>query len=67
MSSRREVRDFLRELRRAGCTTKRSKSGHWRITGQNGATISCPNTPSCPRSLPNTRAEARRILRVDLP
>jgi hypothetical protein len=64
--SRKDTEKLIRGLRRQGCTVRVGGSGHWRVTGPAGVTITMPRTPNGgSRSWMNMRSNLRR-LGVDL-
>ena len=58
----KDTRALLRRLRKQGFAIRLAGSGHWRVTGLNGATVTVASTPSSGRrSYLNTRADLKRI------
>ncbi len=52
---------LLDRVRDQGFVVKLARSGHYRVTGPDGTTVTVPKTPATRRSLRNTRAALRRI------
>lgn len=58
----KEVKQLIRELRRLDVEVEPTRKGHFRVRDLEGRTLTCfPSSPSCPRSLKNTRADLRRL------
>lgn len=59
--STKDTRQLIRRLRRQGFRVRFGGSGHYRVTGPDGQTITMPSTPSSYRGLRNALAWLRRI------
>lgn len=58
----KDTRTLLRRLRKQGFSIRLAGSGHWRVTGLSGHTVTVASTPrGGRRSLLNTRADLKRI------
>lgn len=58
-----DLRDALRAARADGWSVEPTGGGHLRLTHPIGGLVFAPATPSCPRAVPNMRAQLRRALR----
>jgi hypothetical protein len=61
VSTKKDVKKLLKEAIRQGFDVHQSHRGHYRVTAPTGVTATVSKTPSCPRTLDNTRADLRRI------
>lgn len=57
----KDTEQLLDVVRRQGFAVRLGGSGHYRVTGPDGETVTVPKTPATRRSLANTRAALRRI------
>lgn len=65
MTSRNAAaRPLIRWARSLGCEVTRTRKQHWRVTYRGRTVGVIAGTPSCPRSLKNSRAEIRRRIRA---
>jgi hypothetical protein len=63
----KDTRQLIRRLREQGYTVRLAKSGHYRVTGPSGATVTMPATPGRGnRSMANVRANLRKHIGADL-
>lgn len=65
--SHKEAKQLIARLREQGFTVRLAKSGHYRVSGPCGRTVTVPQSPNggC-RSLANARANLRRWLRAEV-
>lgn len=56
----KEVRAFVKELKRHGCECSLTKKQHVLVVTPSGERIILAGTPSCPRSRKNSVARLRR-------
>lgn len=49
-----------------GCTAKRTKTNHWRITLPGRPPVTMASTPSDHHAIKNARADVRRYLGINL-
>lgn len=56
----KDIRQLLATAVRRGCTVRLAKSGHWRVTGPNGKTVTVAYSPRA-RCTKAIRADLRRI------
>lgn len=61
MSSSKDFRKLLDQVRAQGFTVRLGGSGHWVVTSPDGGVTSVSRTPGGRRALTNTRARLRRI------
>jgi predicted RNA binding protein YcfA (HicA-like mRNA interferase family) len=64
--SHKDTRQLIARLREQGFTVRLAKSGHYRVSGPGGQTVTVPQSPSCGRSLANARANLRRWLGAEV-
>jgi hypothetical protein len=57
---KRDLKEILAKLTRAGWEARVTGSGHWRLRAPSGALIFTASTPSDYRGLANLRARLRR-------
>jgi hypothetical protein len=55
-----DLRALLRRAAKSGCTVRQAKSGHYRVTGPTGDTVTVAYSPRS-RRLHKVRADLRRI------
>lgn len=55
-----DLRALLRRAKKNGCTVRHAKSGHYRVTGPTGDTVTVAYSPRS-RTLHKVRADLRRI------
>lgn len=56
----KDIRQLLAKAARQGCHVRQAKSGHFRVTGPSGDTVTVAHSPRAPR-LDKIRADLRRI------
>lgn len=60
MSRNHDVDDLIEQARTLGAIVRRTAKGHWKIVVPGGGIVVCPGSPSCSRSVRDTRAQLRR-------
>lgn len=58
------ARPLIRWARTLGCEVERTRKHHWRVTYRGRTVCVVAGTPSCPRSLKNSRAQIKRKIRA---
>lgn len=61
-----DLRDALRTPRAEGWSIEPTNGGHLRLSHPVGGLVFAAATPSCPRAVPNMRAQLRRAIRSKL-
>lgn len=63
MTSRKEQRKRFAELKKAGWTITRTKSGHYKLVHPNGGVVIAPFSPKSWSSTRNVEADIARVER----